>query len=184
MKLEDESLECNRQVLRRHCKDLHDRSEGIWFGSSRFSNLTGYLFFLRVLQNAHVQYGLPAAQVIGEKSHIEVERRRLKALERDLHSKAKPAGEKVDISPDFAWGIGYVLNGSALGASTLLKSHAISRSWPRRYLTDGYTFAREGDLARFFRKLNDQRLDIQEAVHGAEATFELFVSHQPERALA
>lgn len=164
----------NRAKLEAATRALHDKTEALWAGTEGFSTRAHYLAFLTTLLDAHHRLGLPAARAREAEEDIADEETRLKALHADTgHGPLAPIRARP--SPSYAWGIGYVLNGSALGAVMMLKEGHVPEGWPTAYLEEGRAYAKSGKLAAFFRALDAAELDMDEATRGAQETFELFL---------
>ncbi|MFK7941897.1 MAG: hypothetical protein AB8B85_03150 [Paracoccaceae bacterium] len=165
--------ESNRVTLRRFTRTQHDRAELHWTNTGAFTNIDRYRVFLGSMSSIHRTLGFTAsANNIGHST--EFEDARVLALHSDLGVSAEPERfpNSLPMTSDFAWGVLYVLNGSAMGASTLLKSKVIDPSWPTAYLRTMQYFVRSGALAAFFRSLNSIPLDTTQAVMGARAVFD------------
>ncbi|MEM6665593.1 MAG: biliverdin-producing heme oxygenase, partial [Pseudomonadota bacterium] len=118
------SVRTVRQNLRQSTQILHDQVEALWISGERFSDRARYEEFLGALLTAHVTLGMGAARTRGAGEEITMERRRIAALRSDLGSRAnqtEPPATIDRMGRSFAWGVGYVLNGSALGAKMILK---------------------------------------------------------------
>ena len=166
-----------RMQVREETRELHDALDSEWWTSRGFASKQRYLAFLRAAQEAHSRFGIAAASARADGSDRIEQARRL-ALILDLEEEtpqAMPDCDGVDIS--FAWGVGYALNGSALGASKILKSGDLDQDWPRRYLELGQRFARSGAVRKFFDDLNVQTLERDKMINGATAVFSLFKRH-------
>lgn len=168
----DASHDSNRQVLRRATRALHDRAEQSWAEVPETpAGLTG---FLGAMYGLHSACGLIAAGRSGRAGEIERERSRIAALEQDLGADLPvpiPPHAPVPDGRDAAWGALYALNGSALGATVLLRIDG-GASTSSAYLRLMKDYARSGDLAAFFRALNTEELDLTAAASGACAVFE------------
>jgi heme oxygenase len=169
---------CNRDVLRQRTAGLHTAAEQVWRADRGFPDLGAYRAFLSALLSAHQRLGLAAAEARGDAADMAEERARITALKDDLGDAAPPqAGPAAalparSIVPDRAWGIGYALNGSALGAAMMLKA-GMPGDWPISYLTSLSAYARSGRLATFFRRLNAAPLDLDIASEGGCDVFRL-----------
>jgi len=64
-----------------------------------------------------------------------------------------------------------VVNGSAWGASQVLKSGALGADWPRAYLQEMRGFATSGQLKGFFERLNAAPVPPADLAEGANAVF-------------
>ena len=161
----------NRAALKSATRGAHDRAEATWTGKDGFKGQDAYLSWLRAMLRTHVDFGLPAAQRLADQDLIAHEVARLDALCSDLsvNESIRPIAGHHSLS--WAWGVQYVVNGSALGASILLKSGGVDPGWPKAYLIAMQDFARNGSLHAFFQRLDATNLDLTEAKHGAEAAF-------------
>ena len=161
----------NRLFLKGATSRAHDLAENRWVKDGRFVDLSGYLEWLKVMLGVHCSLGLPAACHLGHQAWADEESARLTAISRDLGCAVpgKPAAR--DISTSWAFGVLYALNGSALGAATLLKGGGVSDAWPRSYLTVMSRYAKTGGVSSFFRQLNGEGICLSEADEGADAVF-------------
>ena len=169
MEIQTRQFTSNRVVLRNETSVEHAAAEQVWTSDASFVSLGVYQQFLSMLMSLHLDLGSPAADVLGVTPDLEEQR--IKALADDLEVKV-PIRNTASLTSDQAWGVCYVLNGSALGASLLLKSKAVEPSWPTSYLQVMRAFARSGELAKFFRSLDAQRLDQIAAIQGARTVFQ------------
>lgn len=161
----------NRHLLKTAIRTAHERAEAGWVTEGRFADRAAYTAWLTAMAGAHVALGGPAARLLRDPEWRNEERARLSALKTDL-SVALPVHEySHGRSDSWAWGVAYALNGSAMGASVLLKSGAVSSGWPRRYLTVLRDYATSGRLHGFFRDLEGLRMDLDEASAGARDVF-------------
>ncbi|MEM7524934.1 MAG: hypothetical protein AAF360_14485, partial [Pseudomonadota bacterium] len=149
----------------------HDEAELRWTNAGAFSDAGRYREFLTTMLVVHRRYGASAAARDAKATAIEAER--IRALCADL---ASPIGDAAPSDPvamgsDFAWGVLYVLNGSAMGASILLNQKVMAPSLPTSYLETMRGYAQSGSLGAFFRALNEARLDMSRAAKGADAVF-------------
>jgi heme oxygenase len=158
----------NRALLRETTRVTHDLAESSWSqGGSKAFPLESFLIAMRRL---HTRLGMSAALCIGSKEFFAVEDARLDALRKDLgHEPRESAGAEPLSSSDKnnAWGVLYALNGSAMGASKLLRSGV----GPSAYLDLMRSYATSGALSRFFRSLNAEPLDQSAAIKGARSVF-------------
>lgn len=161
-----------RDRLKHATQGSHAQAEAAWFGHARFADRAAFLGWLSALNEAHGRLGLPAARCLGDEDLLAAEHSRLAALRQDLGC-GPGLGSRKAPTQSFAWGVLYSLNGSAMGASVLLKSNVIAPGWPSAYLRQMRSFATSGGLKRFFRMLDQQVLAEAEAVAGAEAVFRL-----------
>lgn len=172
----------NRAALKTATRRAHCAAEARWVGQTGFAGRHGYEGWLGVLHAAHSSLGRQAAAVLNDPKLQQAEQWRIAALESDLPG-ARQVVQAARPNPNrsYAWGVLYALNGSALGASSLLKSGAVPLSWPRSYLETLRRFAVSGDLATFFRQLDQAPLETALAVAGAHAVFDVVKgdSHVP-----
>lgn len=162
----------NRHALQQATRTMHDWAERRWAGENGVP--VDLDRFLRAMYCLHASYGVAAAACVGRADEIERERTRIMALRADLGwvpQVAYPVDALVPEKRDAAWGALYSLNGSALGAGVLLRVIADNSAAPSVYLKIMSDFARSGELASFFRTLNQQALDHRVAAKGACAVF-------------
>lgn len=166
----------NRKFLKDGTRTLHESTEQLWSNDGRFQSEARYRAWLTAMHEAHDQIGRVAAHRIGDTRLIDTERQRLAALRADLglsrsERGMRPVPSNGARSESWAWGALYVLNGSALGASFLLKSGGIGASWPRSYVEQMAQEARRGRLKAFFDRLETVRLNKSDALRGAHMAF-------------
>lgn len=162
----------NRQVLRQATRGVHNAAETSWvgLGTKDFPIKT----FLSVMHRVHRSFGLAAAQRCALKDAQSEEVLRITALEQDLSltgTVKDHAQTSAIASRDAAWGVLYALNGSALGASLLLRSSPAAAVGATAYLTVMHDYARSGRLKAFFATFNSQDLNLSLAESGARAVF-------------
>lgn len=170
----------NRTALRRATRQMHASAEASWAGADQ-GGIPIPVFLSRML-HVHACFGLSAAQLTGATDLVEHERRRLFALAQDLDLRpqsAAPSGEEYVLSRDAAWGVLYALNGSALGATVLMRDATNGAARSSAYLGLMRDFAKSGALAGFFRLLNAQDLNQNRAVDGAHAVFAALTMQNP-----
>ena len=119
----------------------------------------------------HAGLGQAAAEGAGWSDAAADEAERAACLAQDLGVSDGTPPDRPRLSRPVAWGALYALNGSALGASVLLRS-AVPDSWPLFYLQEMASFAKSGRLARFFADLDVAGCDPDEALHGAGLVFD------------
>ena len=176
-RLKDESLlsnpkrATNRFLLRAATRHEHLAAETTWTPEHGFGSVERYHGFLRALVSVHLQLGLPAATKRGIASEIALEEARIEALADDLRLPIKQNRGGHDMCVSYAWGVAYCLNGSALGASVMLKSVHLPENWPRTYLLAGRDYVRSGGLVSFFSLLDSMELDLDAAADGAKTVF-------------
>lgn len=162
-----------RDQLRALTEPVHARLEEMYWSPRGFPDLGTYRQFLGRMRRAHRTFGLPAA--LAEPGIVDpaCERRALSLIDQDLGPTGAAPGDPViaDITRDHAWGIGYALTGSALGASLILKSGSMAPDWPTGYLAFMRDRARDGEIRRFFDALNASNADPEPACAGAMAVF-------------
>ncbi len=173
------AIATNRESLRHQTREDHNRAESTWTKSGRFDSRQDYNAWLTALYHVHSALGVAAAQTLGASWLIDKEQSRCRALERDLGTCGSEKTPEKTGTRSWAWGVQYALNGSALGASLLLKSGAIDDSWPRNYLTEMQAFAKSGALKQFFSSLDRTPVDIEEAGHGARSVFGALADNKP-----
>lgn len=161
-----------RSGLRDVTRALHDEIEAIWTPAGGFASRQTYLDFLSTLLLVHRRLGAPAALRRGDPEDVIEEHRRVAGLTEDLDAAPSRTMAVEDIDEGFAWGVGYVLNGSSLGAAVLLKAGALGEDWPTRYLMMGRDYVTSGRLKRFFDALNAVNHDPDTVQEGAFAAFE------------
>lgn len=165
-----------RTQLRAQTLQLHDKVESLWTDDGAFAERATYLAWLGCLLTAHRRLGLPAAVARGSFEDIQRERESIARLCEDLQMRRLPQGANSLASISYAWGVGYVLNGSALGASLLLKRDSLAPNWPQRYLEMAAAHARSGGVYAYFKALEHASVVLDEAIAGAKDTFSLFRS--------
>lgn len=169
-----------RQHLKRATRAQHERLDGYLGSAAKFETRQQYLLFLWAMIDTHRKFGLPAARQRNSDGDLALELQRISALEKDLALPitydSAPSAELIwtpqaDDYTAFSWGVGYVLNGSALGACVMLKHNFLHPEWPRSYFTLGQNYARSGRLSNYFASLDRKKLDAKSAVSGAQETF-------------
>ncbi len=169
-----------RQDLKHATRAQHQRLDGYLGNKAEFQTRQQYLLFLWALIDTHKKFGLPAARQRGISDDLKLEYQRIVALEQDLglplaYNNSHPLEplwkSQTNDCMSYAWGVGYVLNGSTLGASMMLKYNFLAPKWPRAYLTLGRDYAQSGQLKRFFNSLARQELNLEAAISGARETF-------------
>ncbi|MBW4708109.1 hypothetical protein KX928_09950 [Roseobacter sp. YSTF-M11] len=170
-------LQNNRRFLQHASQADHRSAEATWVTPAGFRNRDHYRLWLRTLLRAHLIIGRAAAATCMPEDTQE--KQRIDAICADL-TICPPTPEKITVaSSDWAWGACYALNGSALGAFMLLKSGAVAAPWPVRYLDHMRNYATSGQLAMFFKSLNNQSLCRENAALGARAVFSLIAGSKP-----
>ncbi|MCY4178771.1 MAG: hypothetical protein OXC60_04675 [Litoreibacter sp.] len=167
----------NRQYLKRETQAAHDRAERVWVGPAGFADLHAYRRWLTAMLDLHRDFGRPAERRLARLHDEPAEERRISALCADLGCACDAPRPGDDVSESWAWGAQYVLNGSAIGASILLKSASLQEGWPRAYLREMRSFATSGRLADFFAGLDAAQLNLPLAKAGALAVFEGSFAH-------
>lgn len=169
----------NRHHLKVATLQAHHKTEAAWFGHNAFDSLATYKHWLNAMHDVHLALGLDAAHALSGQQGQQLETERLLALDADLSRLLAYAHTPDPVSDSWAWGVQYAINGSALGASILLKSAALQPGWPTAYLDTMRQFATSGALNTFFHDLNAQHLNRPEAEAGATRVFTMLESaHQ------
>lgn len=168
-----------RDALKRATRSSHDAAETRLHDEGAFASLSGYARFLTAMRRAHAGLGLDAARALG----AEATGRELILIDRldaDLSACSEhvaPPGAHDDaaatFSEDFAWGVAYALNGSAIGAAIILKTGTVRDDWPTSYLRAQASGARDGLARRFFDALDARKPELHEAASGAHAVFNM-----------
>lgn len=163
----------NRDRLRRATRDAHANAEHLWFSAGAFTDRATYLRWLTAMAHVHADIGHHAATAL--RTHIpeRIETERAQALSQDLQKTIPGGPNRPRLSESYAWGAMYVLNGSAMGASVLLKPGVLPPQWPRHYLYAMQSFSKSGQLRRFFDQLEARNLDHADSIAGATAVFHL-----------
>lgn len=174
-----------RDALKRATRTSHDAAEARLHVDGAFASLDGYIRFLKAMRRAHAGLGLDAARALG----VEATGRELILIDRldaDLSESSDRASSPgaddpstTAFSEDFAWGVAYALNGSAIGASIILKSGMVRDDWPTNYLRAQASGARDGLARRFFDALDARKPELREAASGAHAVFNLIIGGFP-----
>jgi len=173
-KFKDEAAEpvVNRHILRDATQKVHSLSEQRW--AAIFDQHQGLQRFLCAMHNLHITFGIQAAKSTRQPHAIDLEQHRLKALNTDLFDcrfASEPMSATMPIGRDQAWGILYALNGSALGATSLLRPGAALAQEPSLYLGLMRDYVQSGGLGRFIRALNSEPLNLPKAISGANMVF-------------
>ena len=163
-----------RAKLRFLTAQAHADLESLWSVSDGFASKAVYMRFLERAWRVHRGLGQAAATVWGDADALDVERERIACLAEDLGGRSASCPSQPGLSVGYAWGVAYVLNGSSLGASIMLKRGDIPRDWPDRYFQHGRQFVQTGQLKRFMDRLNSADIDLTDATRGARACFEAF----------
>lgn len=163
---------CNRDRLRRATRDAHMTAEHLWFSAGAFADRATFLQWLSVMADVHASIGQPAAMALRAHISDRIELERARALTQDLVQQPTTHPASQPLSASYAWGAMYVLNGSAMGASVLLKPGALPNDWPRHYLRTMQAFAKSGQLRQFFDRLDAIDLNHAESLAGATAVFD------------
>lgn len=159
----------NRSYLRHMTDAAHARAELGWTEDGRFTARRRYDDWLAALLKTHLSLGLPASRALAEGA--EEEEARIAALCADLAVPVILPRQTAPMDPAAAWGVGYALNGAALGASLLLKGGGTASDWPTAYLQRMQNYARSGALKHFFAALDQTPLDRTAAAKGASTVF-------------
>ncbi len=163
-----------RRALKVSTREVHDRIEALWAPDDRFETWATYRKFLETVLDVHSRAGVAAALSRGDQAEIDVEYRRIHALVDDLTLDTTPTVCTEQLSAAYGWGVGYVLNGSAIGANMILRDGFLEDAWPNRYLLAGQAYVKTGALQRFFAAMTDADPEPSEVLRGAQETFELF----------
>lgn len=162
----------NRTVLRDATRQVHERTEQLWFAQNAFASHAAYLRWLSAMATVHQSLAPAAVRALDDMTITQTERDRTAALAADLGTTPSPPMEPLLCTKAEAWGVMYVLNGSAMGASVLLKSQGLKPDWPQRYLQVMRSFAQSGALRQFFDLLDQVPLDHTAATAGAHLVFD------------
>lgn len=167
-----------RQQMRQESWPTHQIVEGLWTRKGQFADRQSYERWLRRLLWVHQSLGVPAAKLRPGNDELDLEYSRIEALLSDLNDPSLRDAE-VDFSGpfwsvSFAWGVGYVLNGSTLGARFLLKRKTVKTEWPCAYLQQAASYVRSGRLKTYFGMFDALPLDKDHVSLGVEATFRAF----------
>ena len=166
-----------RAYLKSATRQDHVRAEARWTNEGTFADRRTYQAWLGRMLDVHDALGFSAAKRSRWHSAAAIETSRHNALCQDLGLPAKRhngAGQSLD--HDEAWGALYALNGSALGASILLKQGIAQFGWPVAYLSEMRRFATSGALGAFFPALDVQVSNREAALTGALAVFRMIAS--------
>lgn len=161
----------NRTSLYQRTLVHHERAETYWTELGFLLNRDVYEQFLSGLFDVHTSLGAAAAAALGPET-VKLERERRVALIADLQGVPANDQEYLPLSKSAAWGTLYVLNGSSIGASLLLRTNKIPNIWPQAYLQAMRRFAKDGSLSEFFAALDIQTLDMEQASTAAKAVFD------------
>ena len=160
-----------RVHLKNATRDAHATAEARWTQSGGFSSRFAYDGWLERMHLVHAGLGQAAAEGAGWSGAIADEAERAACLAQDLGVSDGTPPERPRLSRPAAWGALYALNGSALGASMLLRG-MVPEGWPASYLQLMAGFAKSGRLARFFADLDAAGCDPGAALHGASLVFD------------
>ena len=163
-----------REDLKRDTRKLHDRLEAMWTREDKFASHGHYIAFLKAILEAHVTVGVAAAQRTGVGGAVALEHDRIAALCDDLGCGPRVPNTAQDLAFGYAWGVGYVLNGSTIGAASIMKSGFLEPGWPRCYMALGQSYAKAGGVAAYFEQLDTLEADRGSVLQGALETFALF----------
>lgn len=163
-----------RAFLRAGTADMHAAAELRWFPDDGFTSLDHYTSLLKVILAAHRELGAPAVDLIGTAGEILAENSIRQALARDTGLADHAPNVIGPACPSCAWGVLYVLNGSALGASFILDKGHAQPDWPVSYLQASATYVRSGRLRLFLDRMNSVSIDMDAALRGAVETFSMF----------
>ena len=169
----------NRHFLKAATRTAHERAEASWVTEGHFTDRAAYTAWLTAMAEVHATLGAWAARQLDDSKWRDEEQRRLSALEADLSVPLPVHHYRFDRTDSWAWGVAYALNGSAMGASVLLKTGAVGADWPRQYLTTLRDYATSGRLHGFFSALQDQAMDRDQAGRGARDVFAALARARP-----
>lgn len=161
----------NRLTLKECTLRSHLNAEARWLGTDGFSSLAVYRDWLDTMLDIHLSLGLSAAKALSKAGQTMDESARLRALCADLQRLEQKPTDVAPMETSRAWGVQYVLNGSALGAATLMKPGQLHRDWPARYLSEMANYAKSGKLKAFFDQLDAAPIDVAVAEIGARDVF-------------
>lgn len=167
----------HRNWLRAATQSAHEEAEARWFAPGTFASHHMYARWLRALRHAHCDLGAQAVRIPGLERFARTEQARANALCLDLELPPLEPGDAPRKPAGWGWGVLYVLNGSAMGASFVLKSGSVEPSWSRHYLEEMRCFATSGALKAFFDRLNAADVCPDDMLTGANDVFE-FLSAQ------
>ncbi|WP_341367790.1 hypothetical protein [Yoonia sp. BS5-3] len=162
----------NRAVLKMSTRAAHEGAESRWFSDGRFASRDSYDHWLKALLKTHQTFGARAVTSTQLGHYQKIENARQTALCADLGCDDQATKRGDPPSDGWAWGVLYVLNGSALGASMLLKSNSIQDGWPTSYLRVMQGFASSGQLKSFFGQLDQADAATSDMAAGAKAVFD------------
>ena len=147
-----------RVHLKNATRDSHAAAEARWTASGAFSSRFAYANWLERMYQVHAGLGQAAAETARWPGAARDEADRAACLAQDLSATNGQPQDRPSLSRPAAWGVLYALNGSALGASILLRS-MVPDGWPVSYLQEMARFAKSGRLARFFADLDAASCD-------------------------
>lgn len=160
-----------RHALKQATQTAHDAAEQRWTAGGAFTSRTTYDAWLTALHGAHLFLGRAAVRTPSTERYAFTEQVRLQAINRDLGLWPTGIPAAPATSEGWAWGVLYALNGSALGASILIKSGAVRPDWPHDYLSEMRLFAASGALKTFFEGLDACDAPLDALIDGANAVF-------------
>lgn len=170
-----------RGHLRKTTNDLHRSIEKVWASDDGFRSIGHYQSFLSRILCAHREFGVRAVYALADARpdactawSIPDERMRQTAVCRDLGIPVEQNACGSLTGQSYAWGVGYVLNGSAMGASIMLRGGHVKPDWPVEYFQTCQAYVRSGRLKAFFDQMNGAQLDLGEATQGASDVFAVF----------
>ena len=172
----------SRSILKTLTTPMHKAAEAVHWSDDGFADLDRYRRFLTAMRSAHLALGLPAAQCRSDMESMAREQVLIACLSTDLdgNTARTDAACRDGMRIGFAWGVTYALSGSALGAGMILASGTLGQDWPRRYLTAQHGFASSGGVRRVFEALNAAEPDIDDALKGARAVFDMAAAAAPD----
>ena len=168
-----------RLYLRSSTSLTHQRMDALGARVANVSGSDGYAIFLRTMARVMDQFAVPLDRSSELAGLAPRSQRLIAALAADLHELgAEPAMSPPplgDHGDDFAWGVGYALEGSALGAAVLLEqARSGSPGLPVGYFS-ALVDERPGRWSTFSAALNSVGVgpEVETATDGALAVFGL-----------
>lgn len=173
-----------REALKSSTQELHTEVDAAMGLHAPLHELDGYGRFLGCMQGVHDAFG-DLSDRCSEAAGIEAQSGELRRLLRSDLAALGVAAERstaqvaAELSP---WGIGYALEGSALGSTHLVKAVKGSHddAAPVQFLTASARGARER-WPIFLGALSAAEADVDEACQSARAVFEFILRtlHSP-----
>jgi heme oxygenase len=162
-----------RHFLRASTDEAHSRLDAMLDNLDLFARQSAYRVFLSAMEALYLTYGDSLDWAAGQAGLAPRSDELIASLRRDIGMGAtQPRIAGGVASPAARWGIGYVLEGSALGAQLLLRR-------ARRELTPGSSTDYLGTLAaeaqsrwpRFALALDNSGADAEVAARSSHAVF-------------